>query len=76
MQVACLERGELVEEEATTSGRPFEGSHIPISPPGAWSSKRLGLMSHLNPTAVLWAMLTGSTEALLTVCGDLVNTRH
>ena len=73
MQLASLERGERVEEEPSTTGRPFEGSDNPSTISEEWAEERLGLMAHLDSSALLWASLTESQEALLTLCGHVVS---
>lgn len=61
-----------MEEEPSTSGRPFERSHKPEISPDSWTHSRLGLMESLDPVAVWFAIMTESTEALLSLCSNLV----
>ena len=73
LQLAVLERGERVEEEPSTSGRSFEEAQKPSAASQvAWMQSRLGLMSGLDATTVLWAILTESNDALLAICSNVV----
>ena len=80
LQLAMLERGNSVEEEEepSTSGRPFERPHPSGggSAHGSWSQHHLGLAAGLGKDAVLWALLSDSHEALLSLCAASVRLQN
>ena len=69
-----LERGADFEEEEepSTSGRPFKRPYGGAAAHGSWSEQHLGLAAGLGKDAVLWALLSESHEALLSLCAASV----
>lgn len=63
LQLALVERGEMVGAEPSTSGRPFA---FPAAED--WSREHLGLLPGLKPATVLLAALSDTHEAFLQHC--------